>query len=490
MKTRSRRWLIAGSALSIIAGGYLAMPAGANTTVVHPSGDAYVSSLKSNQNKNFGSSTNLRFSDSSSNVRRTYVQYNVPALFNIKGARIYPKVKGTAPFEVHLTDAFNEKNITYVNAPKVGDLIATVKPTKRGTVSVDVSQAIGSNTSARTVAFVIVSKGGLGSFVSREAKENHPVDLVVDTGPNGTLAPTVPVTSTMATVPPTTATTVRSTTSTTKAAQPVTTTTAAPISGTQPTRANTGPRYSLTGSITPAQFLASRTCNRQAITGTITLDKRAYAGQTFNLTDCEVQGGIESRYLSADGKSPLPISEMPVFNVNYTRITGGMYTYSWLNMTMDHSSVGGKLQLSAQTDWNTGLRAPAPFNITNSFLYDPLPPAPTHMEVLQTGSMADGMHFSNVAFVQGGPAVDGKWVTSVVNISAANSTFDKCYFYYEGARAGPKTIYLLGPNNVVKNSYIQSSEGGYVYGIEAKSTTQQATYINNFDYNTKAPIVL
>lgn len=465
------------------------MPVGAATTVIHPSADAFVSSA--NPDMKTGTRQNIRYDSSAKNTRVGYVQYVVPMVTgSVQSASIHPYITDKGTFEVHATTAFNEKTITAKNAPKVGALIATVDANAKGSTMIDVTKAFtaGRNPSSMTVAFAIVAKGSAGAFASHENKLNKPADLVL--GLTGTSTDTTSASP--------------ATTSTTKAANPITTTTTKvnnttttqgttntslpPISSTQPTLENTGPRVALTGSITPEQFYASRVCNRQRVTGAIMIKQQSMRGQTFSFTDCVVEGTIEIDLQR--GGLPLATKDFPTVNFNYSRLTGGFYFSNMGVLNMDHSSTQDKSKFSAIVgdDWYNG---PGPLTITNSFMYAPYQTYPMHYSPIQVIQYIDGARFINVTFLQGSGPVENSGITSAFLFGGTNSIMDHCYFLWTSNAPTWYTAYITGKGNVVKNSYFMKGANDYVYPGPSNGTEYfPATYQNNFDYQTGKPISL
>jgi hypothetical protein len=100
--------------------------------------------------------------------------------------------------------------------------------------------------------------------------------------------------------------------------------------------------------------------------------------------------------------------------------------------------------------------------------------------------MADygsGMTFTNVAFVQQGGSLNNSGVTAAINYHGANSTFDGCWFLWDGPAPAYYNVYIDGPGNVVKNSWFDGDNGaGFVY----PSSETMATYTNNRNVDTGA----
>jgi hypothetical protein len=112
------------------------------------------------------------------------------------------------------------------------------------------------------------------------------------------------------------------------------------------------------------------------------------------------------------------------------------------------------------------------------------------------------MTFKNVAFVQqGGPltsTVNGvqqlSGVTATINVRANNSTFDGCYFIWDGQAPTYYTVYLYGSNTTIKNSKFAKGLGGYTAQPRKLANgsweAPTPTYVNNIDYDTGKPISL
>lgn len=243
--------------------------------------------------------------------------------------------------------------------------------------------------------------------------------------------------------------------------------------GEQPTRENTGPRYPLTD-LTADEFFATRTCNRQRITGELRFDQAWMKGQTFTITDCEITGAL-SVYL-ASGGAQLPVDEMPVINIAYTDLLGSLQALNATKMTVDHSYILGA-QITLKDQWSPFESGPAPYTFSNSFFYQVQGTPPDHTEALHVGDYGDGYRFTNVAFVQQGP--NNGTATATINFHGANAVFDGCWFLWDGDVAAYHTVYIDGPNNLVKNSWFDSG-ANYVY----PDSEILATYENNRNVDT------
>ncbi|MEZ5267946.1 MAG: hypothetical protein R2789_05030 [Microthrixaceae bacterium] len=90
--------------------------------------------------------------------------------------------------------------------------------------------------------------------------------------------------------------------------------------------------------------------------------------------------------------------------------------------------------------------------------------------------------FINDTFIQDGP-FNGT-ATATINWHGDNTTFDGCYFGWNGQIAAWFTVYVEGTNNVVRNSHLEAARAGYIY----PDSTPPATYNNNTDPQTGKPI--
>ncbi|MCA9602861.1 MAG: hypothetical protein KC417_12585 [Myxococcales bacterium] len=256
-----------------------------------------------------------------------------------------------------------------------------------------------------------------------------------------------------------------------------------PTAGERPTRANTGPRYPLTN-MTPEQFFESRTCNRQRITGAVNFDQGWMKGQTFNITDCEINGHVIV-YIQGGGQ-PLALSEMPVINIRYTDILGGFVTLNASKLTVDHSYVHEGSQFGLKDVWVPFITAPAPYTFTNTMMHAPYFTQPIHSEVIHVADYGEGMRFTNVAFVQAGGPLDNTGITAVINFHGKNAVFDGCHFLWDGPTPAYYTVYVDGPGNVVKNSWFERGGASYVY----PDSDTMGTFVNNRDADSGMAIAL
>lgn len=251
--------------------------------------------------------------------------------------------------------------------------------------------------------------------------------------------------------------------------------------GQRPTRDNTGPRYSLTD-MTPAQFWSSRTCNRQRITGDLNFDQSWMRAQTFTLTDCEITGNLWI-YIQGGG-SQLPVNDMPTISLDYVDVGGGVIGLNAAKLTIDHSYFANGGQITLKDYWAPFINGPAPITVRNTVFYHPPGNAANgdHVEALHIADYGSGWRFTNVAFVQQGP-MNGTQ-TATINFHGSDSVFDGCWFLWEGGTAAYYTVYIDGPNNVVKNSWFAKGQADFVY----PGSPTMATYTNNRDVDTGAVI--
>lgn len=252
--------------------------------------------------------------------------------------------------------------------------------------------------------------------------------------------------------------------------------------GVQPTRINTGPRYGLSD-ITPDQFLSSRTCNRQRITGDVRLEQQWMKSLTFTLTDCEITGQLFI-YIQGGG-TPLSIPDMPTIIMDYVDVLGGMNTLNAAKITVDHSFIAGS-QWVLKDYWAPFISGPAPYTFSNSLFYGLYASQPTHTEALHVADYGSGYSFTNVAFVQQGGPLANSGVTATINFHGRDAVFDGCWFIWEGTEAPAYyTAYLDGINTTVRNSRFSAGASGYIY----PGSTNNPIFSNNVDYLTGAPVL-
>lgn len=265
-----------------------------------------------------------------------------------------------------------------------------------------------------------------------------------------------------------------------------------PQTGGQPTAANTGPRYPLTD-MTPEEFKQTKTCNRQRITGNVawdenqeSFDQNIIKGKTLNLTDCRIEGIFA--IIIGHGEV-LPLDQIPTVNMDYVYIASPIYS-TRARYNINHTWVNkGQSQFKLTGNWNSPSVAEYPLTIRNSVLIADYKTQPYHSEAMQTPNdmTVSGMQFINTAFmVRAGP-LNNTGITATVNFKGRNTTFDGCYFLWEGEPPVPAwySVDIAGPANnniVVKNSWFEKGVGGY--DTKGKDELSAATYINNRDYNT------
>ena len=97
-----------------------------------------------------------------------------------------------------------------------------------------------------------------------------------------------------------------------------------------------------------------------------------------------------------------------------------------------------------------------------------------------------GYRFVNTRFVQRGP--ENGTQTSALFFHGGASTFDSCWFDFQGAAAAHYTVYVYGrgpgaDRNVVSNSAIQKGISWYVYPVAREGLTP-AHYVGNRDFRT------
>ena len=303
---------------------------------------------------------------------------------------------------------------------------------------------------------------------------------VVSVGASPTTTTTAPPTTTT-TAPPTTTATAPPTTTTT--APPTTTTTTPSPSpsptGDRPTRDNTGPVTEPTTSMSAAQFSSSRTCNGQRVTGNVLLYSNDVRGTTWTINNCVFDGQlIVTPEVGASG------SNRSTWNITGSEFRGGFSFNNPVNARIDRSTFLNSLQISpvnasGNLDWvNTW---DFPVTVTNSFVYAAQGPCDGdlascgHTTALAGWGRPRGVTFTNTAFVQAGP-FNGT-ATATINYHGADTVFDGCWFHWENGTAAWYTVYLTGPNNLIRNSRFERGRGSYVY----PASEPPATYIGNTD---------
>lgn len=266
-------------------------------------------------------------------------------------------------------------------------------------------------------------------------------------------------------------------------AAPSPTPTTPPSSGTRPTRANTGPRYAL-NSLSVDDFFATKTCNKQRISGDVSFDQQWMKGQTFTLTDCEITGTL--RIYITGGGSILQLNEMPIITMDYVDIIGGITTLNAAKMTVTNSYIDGGSQFSLDDVWAPFVDGPAPMSFANTVFYGPYYTQPTHAEPLHAGDYGSGYRFTNVAFLQQSGPLNNTGITATINFHGKDTIFDGCWFIWEGSEVPAYiTAYLdAGGNSVVKNSKFSAAPAGYIYD----ASTFNPTFQNNTDVTSGAPV--
>lgn len=254
-----------------------------------------------------------------------------------------------------------------------------------------------------------------------------------------------------------------------------------PTTGTLPTAANTGPRYALTN-ITPAQFLSSGTCNRQRITGDIRMEAGS-RGETYNLTDCEINGTLF--ILTGNQVGPLSLSEMPTINMDYVDVTGSIQSNSAVKFTMNHSYVSVGSQMALQVDWNWQA-GPFPGSFSNSVFHQVWEADVFHSEALHVAGWGTGLRFTNVAFVIDGGNISVGGYTATINFHATEAVFDGCYFLSNGTPATYVAAAIEGANVIVKNSWLDDR----IASVYTGTNFTDATYQNNKGYPSGNPLTL
>jgi large repetitive protein len=155
----------------------------AATVTIAPKADAYVSSAA--PRTNFGSATELRAG--SSPELRSYLRFDlagVMATISQATLRLYAASGTSVGYDVRSGGSknFNEKTITYQNAPSVGAVVASVGPFAAGWTAVDVTSMVTAG-AATTIAVTSTSLTAL-SFTSREVAQFAPtLEVVTDNTP-------------------------------------------------------------------------------------------------------------------------------------------------------------------------------------------------------------------------------------------------------------------------------------------------------------------
>lgn len=327
------------------------------------------------------------------------------------------------------------------------------------------------------------------------------VEVVGGTATTTTIAPATTTTSAPSpttTVPKTTTTAPAPTTTV-----PATTTTVAPRpSGAMPTAANTGPITEPTQAITSDQAVAARGASNKIINGGVFVQDwgGSYLGTTWNFTDCVMKGSFY--FLIDNGSASYPLSQYPTINITRCRIEGSFIFIGAAKVNIDDTYVtlgAGMITPCPDCAGSTyGLVREMPWMVTNS-LFRSLPGNPAigeHTEAMHIAGTGQGFQFVNTRFIQEGP-VNGTQ-TGALFMHAGRSTFDGCYFD-DGdqgiSNAYYYTVYAYGTGpgatqNVFKNSAIERGMSDYVYPDQPSDPVIHATYTNNRDFHTGAPLTL
>lgn len=287
--------------------------------------------------------------------------------------------------------------------------------------------------------------------------------------------------------------------STTTAAPTTTTTVPAPV---MPTAANTGPTTEPTVSVTPSQAIAANGVSGKVITGDVRVEDYVgkVLGSTWTFADCVIRGDF---YFAVDNTSAdYALNTYPTVNITRCRIEGSFVFIGAAKVTIDDTYVtrgAGMVAPCPTCAGNAyGLVREMPWRVTNS-LFRSLPGVPErgdHTEAIHIAGAGQGYTFTNTRFIQEGP-VNGTQ-TGAVFVHAGRSTFDGCWFD-DGDQGVSNSynyaIYLYGTGpgatqNVVKNSAIERGITGYVYPDTPPDPVVHASYVNNRDFHTGAPLAL
>jgi hypothetical protein len=211
-----------------------------NTLTFSPVADAYVN--QSSPDKNYGSNPSIRVDGSP--AERSYLRFEVSGINGTISSvtlRIYANSSSSSGFEVHKVgdNSWQEKNITYSNAPTPGAKVGTSSRfSSNNWVTTDVSSLLNANGTV-SIALTGINQTGI-NLASREDSHNKPQLIVEISSPAPTATSTTPPnpTATRTSIPSATPTTPPTATSTTPP-NPTATRTGAPTA-TQPADSQPG----------------------------------------------------------------------------------------------------------------------------------------------------------------------------------------------------------------------------------------------------------
>lgn len=269
-----------------------------------------------------------------------------------------------------------------------------------------------------------------------------------------------------------------------------------------PTAANTGPTTEPTRTISSDEAIAARGASGTMIRGGLNVQDWTgqQLGTTWNFSDCVIKGSFY--FVIDNGSANYPLSKYPTINITRCRIEGSFTFIGAARVNIDDTYVtrgAGMIAPCPDCAGTTyGLVREMPWTVTNS-LFQSLPGNPAkgeHTEAMHIAGTGQGFNFTNTRFVQEGP-VNGTQ-TGAVFVHAGRSTFDGCYFDdgdHGVSNAYHFTVYLYGTGpgatqNVMKNSLIEKGMGSYVYPSQPHDPVVHATYTNNRDFHTRAPLTL
>ena len=164
---------------SILCAGLFAPSATAATSTLTPLADAYVTSAS--PKTNFGSATQLRVGASPDT--RSFLRFDLTGAPAVTSARLrlYASSSSAVGYDARgATKSFNEKSVTYQNAPGVTGVVGSSGPLVLGWSSVDVTPLV----LGRTAVTIAVTSASIAtiSFASRESTSFSPMlEVVTDT---------------------------------------------------------------------------------------------------------------------------------------------------------------------------------------------------------------------------------------------------------------------------------------------------------------------
>jgi hypothetical protein len=277
---------------------------------------------------------------------------------------------------------------------------------------------------------------------------------------------------------------------------------AAVTSDAMPTPDNTGPIPYPTQTMSAAQFISSRACENKRITDNVRLDTNnmsGQAGQTFTVNNCVFEQG----FAWYESSSSYALSQYPTINMTNVEVKGTFNTFLSFRGTWDHVKATNGWNLVHSTDCAGSMCGPTrdiPLTVSNSYISaNPIPgPEPCfHSEAFHAWGNGGNYTFINTRFVQLGVGTDPYafcHTGAIYQEGGGGVTYNGCYFD-DGSPTQQTTYFFTinidgggtyGSQNVVKNSYIEKG-GAYATNPRAPNSLP-ATYTNNFDFNTGAPI--